>query len=101
MTDPKTKAPLEPPDARPRPPGEPAPAAEWRSKELDLPTVKRRLAEDARALGFDALGVASIGLAEDEQRLIAWLDAGFHGEMDYMRRHGSMRSRPQELSPGQ
>ncbi|MEJ0035171.1 MAG: tRNA epoxyqueuosine(34) reductase QueG [Gammaproteobacteria bacterium] len=73
---------------------------EWRSKEIDLPAVKRALAEEARALGFDALGVASIELGEDEQRLIAWLDAGFHGEMDYMRRHGSMRSRPQELSPG-
>jgi epoxyqueuosine reductase len=76
------------------------PAVEWRSKELDLPGVKRELAERARALGFDALGVASIELADDEQRLVAWLDAGFHGEMDYMQRHGSMRSRPQELSPG-
>jgi epoxyqueuosine reductase len=72
----------------------------WRSKEIDLPSVKTALAEAARALGFDALGVASIELEDDEQRLIAWLDAGFHGEMDYMRRHGSMRTRPQELSPG-
>ena len=29
-----------------------------------------------------------------------WLDAGYHGEMDYMHRHGSMRSRPAELAPG-
>jgi epoxyqueuosine reductase QueG len=31
---------------------------------------------------------------------LRWLDAGFHGEMGYMQRHGSMRSRPQELQPG-
>jgi epoxyqueuosine reductase len=67
---------------------------------IDLPAVKKSLAGQARTYGFDALGVASIELAEDERHLISWLDAGFHGEMDYMRRHGSMRSRPQELVPG-
>ena len=34
------------------------------------------------------LGVASIEIPEDEQHLLRWLDAGFHGEMEYMRRHG-------------
>ncbi len=67
---------------------------------IDLPAVKISLAERARTYGFDALGVAGIELAEDERHLIAWLDAGFHGEMGYMQRHGSMRSRPQELAPG-
>ena len=100
MTDPETKAPLAPPGVPPHQPGASVPAAVWRSQDIDLPSVKRLLTEDARALGFDALGVASIELADDEARLIDWLDAGFHGEMDYMRRHGSMRSRPQELSPG-
>ena len=100
MTDPTTKDHLAPPGAPPHGRAPSAPAVEWRSREIDLPSVKRALAEDALAFGFDALGVASIELADDEQRLIAWLDAGFHGEMDYMQRHGSMRSRPQELSPG-
>jgi epoxyqueuosine reductase len=67
---------------------------------FDLLEVKKALADQARALGFDALGVASIELTEDEQHLISWLDAGFHGEMDYMKRHGSMRTHPQELAPG-
>jgi epoxyqueuosine reductase len=66
----------------------------------DLLQVKKALADQARALGFDALGVADVELSEDERHLISWLDAGFHGEMDYMRRHGSMRSHPQELAPG-
>jgi epoxyqueuosine reductase len=67
---------------------------------IDLAAAKRTLAAQARAQGFDALGVAGISLTADEQRLIEWLDAGFHGDMDYMRRHGSMRSRPDELAPG-
>jgi epoxyqueuosine reductase len=66
----------------------------------DLAAVKTQLAERARELGFDALGVAGIDLPLDEQHLITWLDAGFHGSMDYMHRHGTMRSRPQELAPG-
>lgn len=62
--------------------------------------AKRQLAARARELGFDRIGVARIDIAEDEKHLLRWLDAGFHGEMDYMRRHGTMRSRPQELAPG-
>ena len=67
---------------------------------IDLDAAKRTLAAQARAHGFDAVGIAGITLTQDEQRLVEWLDAGFHGDMDYMRRHGSMRSRPEELSPG-
>jgi len=70
------------------------------SATLDLHAVKAALAAQAQALGFDALGVASVELEEDERHLVAWLNAGFHGEMDYMQRHGSMRSRPEELAPG-
>jgi epoxyqueuosine reductase len=50
--------------------------------------------------GFQALGIADVLLAEDEQYLNAWLAAGMHGEMEYMARHGSRRSRPAELVPG-
>jgi epoxyqueuosine reductase len=69
-------------------------------QHLDPVAAKRQLEARARELGFDRLGVARIDIAEDEQHLLRWLDAGFHGEMDYMRRHGVMRSRPQELAPG-
>jgi epoxyqueuosine reductase len=67
---------------------------------LDLHAVKAALAAQARASGFDALGVASVELAEDERHLIEWLDSGFHGDMEYMERHGSMRSHPETLAPG-
>ncbi|MEJ1965245.1 MAG: tRNA epoxyqueuosine(34) reductase QueG [Gammaproteobacteria bacterium] len=100
MTDAKSKDPHATAAVPARQPaGEPS-AAGWSSNPIDLPAVKTALAERARSVGFDALGVASIDLDADERHLISWLDAGFHGEMDYMSRHGSMRSRPQELAPG-
>ncbi len=67
---------------------------------LDLRSLRRELGERARALGFDALGVAGIDIPEDERHLIRWLGEGLHGEMHYMKRHGLMRSRPQQLFPG-
>ncbi|MGA7539991.1 MAG: tRNA epoxyqueuosine(34) reductase QueG [Steroidobacteraceae bacterium] len=69
-------------------------------QRLDPAAAKRQLAARARELGFDRLGVARIDIREDEHHLLRWLDAGFHGEMAYMGRHGRMRSRPQELAPG-
>jgi epoxyqueuosine reductase len=54
----------------------------------------------ARELGFADAGIAGIELGEDEQHLLRWLEDGHHGEMDYMARHGTRRSRPGELEPG-
>ncbi len=51
-------------------------------------------------LGFARIGVANIDLAGDEAHFRDWLAAGFHGEMDYMSRHGTKRTRPRELLPG-
>ena len=53
-----------------------------------------------RQLGFQQIGIADIDLSEAETWLQKWLAAGFHGEMDYMARHGARRSRPAELVPG-
>jgi epoxyqueuosine reductase len=54
----------------------------------------------AAELGFARIGVANIDLAQDEARFLDWLRAGFAGEMRYMSRHGSKRTRPAELIPG-
>ena len=67
---------------------------------IDLDAAKRALAAAARSLGFDALGVAAIDIPEDERHLLKWLDAGWHGEMGYMRRHARLRANPAELLPG-
>jgi epoxyqueuosine reductase len=67
---------------------------------LDPGTLARSIKEWGRALGFQAVGVADTDLAEPERRLLDWLAAGFHGEMAYMARHGTRRSRPATLVPG-
>ena len=54
----------------------------------------------AAELGFQQVGITDVDLGEHEAYLQKWLDAGYHGSMDYMARHGSKRSRPQELVPG-
>jgi epoxyqueuosine reductase len=54
----------------------------------------------ARELGFQQAGIADPDLGADEARLLAWLDAGRHGEMHYMQRHGLKRSRAGWLHPG-
>lgn len=68
--------------------------------QSDAVQVKAALERQAKSLGFDALGVAGIDLEDAESRLAAWLEKGFHGEMDYMERHGKKRSRPELLVPG-
>jgi epoxyqueuosine reductase len=67
---------------------------------VDLKAVLARLDARARALGFSQIGVADVDLASAEPGLLAWLDNGFHGAMDYMARHGLRRARPAELVPG-
>ena len=52
------------------------------------------------ALGFQQIGVADCDLSAAEPGLAEWLARGWHGDMDYMARHGSKRSRPAELVPG-
>ena len=62
--------------------------------------LKARLSELARKRGFEALGVADVALDADAAYLDRWVDAGRHGEMSYMHKHGTKRSRPGELVPG-
>ncbi len=68
------------------------------------PAERHRLAEDIRGwaleLGFAAIGIASLDLSADAAHLAAWLADGFHGDMSYMQRHGTRRTRPAELIPG-
>ncbi|HEV7491039.1 MAG TPA: tRNA epoxyqueuosine(34) reductase QueG [Rhodanobacteraceae bacterium] len=64
----------------------------------------QKLAADIRhwgaELGFGRIGIAGTELGEDEAHLLRWLDLGYHGEMRYMARHGTKRSRPEDLAPG-
>lgn len=53
-----------------------------------------------KALGFQQVGITNVDLHEAERHLEQWLDAGYHGEMAFMAKHGSKRTRPDELEPG-
>lgn len=67
---------------------------------LQLALLAAAIKAWGRELGFQQVGVADIDLAAHESRLFDWLAMGFHGEMEYMARHGVKRSRPAELVPG-
>src|SRR5471032_157689 len=66
----------------------------------DLDTLARSIKLWGRELGFAEVRIADVDLAHMEAPLQAWLDAGYHGEMDYMASHGMKRARPAELVPG-
>jgi epoxyqueuosine reductase len=70
------------------------------ARSIDWVELAARIRLWGRELGFDAIGFADTALDAAEAELQAWLDAGFHGEMDYMASHGVKRSRPAELVPG-
>ncbi|OOG45815.1 tRNA epoxyqueuosine(34) reductase QueG [Rhodanobacter sp. C01] len=66
----------------------------------DYSALARDIKRWAVELGFAEAGISGTDLGEDEQHLQRWLDDGHHGEMEYMARHGTRRSRPAELEPG-
>ncbi|MES2130489.1 MAG: tRNA epoxyqueuosine(34) reductase QueG [Pseudomonadota bacterium] len=69
-------------------------------QQVDLAELARTIKSWGRELGFADLRIADIDLADAEQGLQDWLDAGRHGDMDYMASHGVKRARPAELVPG-
>ncbi len=52
-----------------------------------------------KALGFSEIGIADTDLSHAEIEHQAWIKKGFHGDMDYMAKHGIKRTRPAELVP--
>ena len=74
--------------------------AQEKKPSVDYAMLATAIKAWGRELGFGAVGIADCDLAVAEQRLAAWLAKGYHGEMDYMARHGTRRSRPHELVPG-
>ncbi len=68
--------------------------------DRDMSELARHLAQLARDRGFEALGVSDLDLDVDAAHLTRWLAHERHGEMAYMARHGTRRTRPDELVPG-
>jgi len=66
----------------------------------DLNELARAIKAWGAEFGFADVRITDIDLTHTEAGLQAWLDAGHHGEMDYMASHGMKRARPAELVPG-
>ncbi|MGF1702711.1 tRNA epoxyqueuosine(34) reductase QueG [Photobacterium makurazakiensis] len=67
---------------------------------IDYRDLTIKIKQWGQELGFQHVGICDIDLQQHEAQLQRWLDAGYHGDMDWMARHGMMRARPDELHPG-
>jgi len=67
---------------------------------MDYTALAPRIKTWGLELGFQAVGIGDADLSAAEPRLLEWLGQGWHGEMEYMARHGALRARPAELKPG-
>ncbi|CAE6688412.1 tRNA epoxyqueuosine(34) reductase QueG [Paraburkholderia aspalathi] len=74
--------------------------AERHFDEAALSALALNIKTWGRELGFGAIGISDTDLSAAEAPLAAWLEAGCHGEMDYMAKHGMKRARPAELVAG-
>jgi epoxyqueuosine reductase len=68
--------------------------------QVDVYQLRDQIVDWATELGFQQVGISDVSLGQHERYLNRWLDSGYHGEMHYMEKHGSRRSRPDELLPG-
>ncbi|MBL4822581.1 MAG: tRNA epoxyqueuosine(34) reductase QueG [Colwellia sp.] len=67
---------------------------------INYPELVEKINCWGKELGFSQLGITDIDLSKHEQALEQWLANNYHGNMDYMARHGLMRARPAELELG-
>jgi epoxyqueuosine reductase len=64
-------------------------------------SLKEKLIAEARALGFDSVGVTDPGAIADAGRYFqAFLDDGAHGDMDWLAANPERRADPRVLWPG-
>ncbi|MFM2407613.1 MAG: epoxyqueuosine reductase [Pseudomonadota bacterium] len=70
------------------------------SLPVDYAALSAQIKVWAAELGFQSVGITDTNLLDAEQELLQWLAQGFHGGMDYMAKHGTKRTRPDELVSG-
>jgi epoxyqueuosine reductase len=68
----------------------------------DLTQLAEAVKAWGKELGFQKIGIADAAadMSQSEAGLQQWLAEGCQGEMDYMGKHGTRRTRPGELIPG-
>ena len=60
-------------------------------KMTDGRTLEDRIRARARELGFDLVGIATLGAVESAEQFDAWIAAGYAGEMGYLERGAEKR----------
>jgi len=68
--------------------------------QKELANLSLEIKSIANGLGFSQVGITDTNLYNHEQYLNRWLENNYHGEMNYMKKHGVKRSRPEELIEG-
>jgi len=61
--------------------------------------LSKNIIQWAELLGFSQVGFSDIDLSAYEAGFEKWIANNYHGNMDYMAKHGTMRTRPNELVP--
>jgi epoxyqueuosine reductase len=64
-----------------------------------MPALEERIKQHARDLGFELAGIAAATPADGFEKLAAWLDQGYAGEMAYLLRHREARRDPESILP--
>jgi epoxyqueuosine reductase len=64
-----------------------------------MPPLEERIKDQAHALGFELAGIAPAAPADGFDRLRAWLDRGFAGDMAYLERHADAHRHPASILP--
>lgn len=69
---------------------------------LDYAALALSIKAWGNELGFQDIRIADAhaDMTAIESGLFKWLNEGYHGDMDYMAKHGTKRTRPSELEPG-
>lgn len=70
------------------------------SLNINYQALAEKIKSWGQELGFEQVGICDVDLSSHEPALVQWLENNYHGNMDYMEKHGLMRARPAELEPG-
>lgn len=65
----------------------------------DFKQLKDQIKSWALELGFQQAGISDIDLSEAGEHLNNWLKKQYHGDMEYMARHGAKRYQPAQMVP--
>ena len=70
------------------------------SSSINYQELAEKIKSWGQEFGFNDVGISDVDLSEQEPKLLDWLAKNYHGDMDYMARHGVSRARPADIHPG-